>query len=694
VANVRDAVQWMGYTYLQVRMRKNPFIYGIPGDVLADDPTLSHRRGELATAAAQKLANARMIAFDRNSGGFTITDLGRIAAKYYIRHASIEIFNQEFKPKMSEADVLVMLSKSTEFDQVQSRETEITELVSFKDLIPCDVPGLQRSRESIMALKYNGKLDDGSAEKITITTQDKVNILLQGYISRLPLEDFALISDSAYVAQNAGRIVRALLEIAVSRKWATVSAVLMGLSKAVEKRLWPFDQPLKQFDLKRDALHGIERWADDWAPAELTEKSAQEIGELIHLNAHHGTAILNAARQFPTARITHELKPLGVDVLRIAVRVERAFVWNARLHGPIEPFWLWVEDHKGETIFQIWHLAFRQATDVLNVEFVIAIPDGLPPPSVTIRFVSDRWIGAEEEIVVPFDELVMPFPTGSHATLLPLPYLPLSVVRQPRVEEMFAQHIHQFNAIQSQVVWSLLNTKWHSLLCAPTAAGKSTMAYILALMTACRKPNACVLIVAPKKSIAAEITAELKERGQGLGVVVESYTGINVLAPPRKQTIRVVLARELLLAMMRHDPRSPVTGMDLVICEGLESLDAAYELGVSLLKHATQTVPTRFVGLSASLNDPGDLAAWLDADPAGVHSFRPADRDQPLSIHTQTFTIPPSAALFKAMAKPAFDAIESAAGEAAIVFVPSRAQMKPVAQDLITYAALAYETDR
>ena len=28
VANVNDAVQWLGYTYLFVRMRKNPFQYG------------------------------------------------------------------------------------------------------------------------------------------------------------------------------------------------------------------------------------------------------------------------------------------------------------------------------------------------------------------------------------------------------------------------------------------------------------------------------------------------------------------------------------------------------------------------------------------------------------------------------------------------------------------------------------------
>jgi replicative superfamily II helicase len=55
-----------------------------------------------------------MITFDQASGAFTITDLGRIAAKYYIRHSSIEIFNKEFKPKMTEADVLAMLSMSTE----------------------------------------------------------------------------------------------------------------------------------------------------------------------------------------------------------------------------------------------------------------------------------------------------------------------------------------------------------------------------------------------------------------------------------------------------------------------------------------------------------------------------------------------------------------------------------------------------
>lgn len=83
-------------------------------DEIAQDPGAAVKRNLYVTQAATRLAEARMIVFDKERGDFTITDLGRIAAKYYIRHASIEIFNKEFRPKMTEADVLAMLSMSTE----------------------------------------------------------------------------------------------------------------------------------------------------------------------------------------------------------------------------------------------------------------------------------------------------------------------------------------------------------------------------------------------------------------------------------------------------------------------------------------------------------------------------------------------------------------------------------------------------
>lgn len=140
--------------------------------------------------------------------------------------------------------------------------------------------------------------------------------------------------------------------------------------------------------------------------------------------------------------------------------------------------------------------------------------------------------------------------------------------------------------------------------------------------------------------------------------------------------------------------KTSLAGLRLVVCDNLELLDASYELGVSALMHATQQIPTRYIGLSNSLNDPADMAAWLNVDPLALHSFRPIDRDQSLSISTHGFTIPQSGALFKAMAKPAHMAIRSAPGEPAIVFVPSRGQCRAIGLDLITQAALEMETAR
>ena len=72
------------------------------------------KRNELVRIASKRLAENKMILYDEATGILQNTDLGRVAAKYYIRASSIETFNKEFRPRMTEADVLVMLSLSTE----------------------------------------------------------------------------------------------------------------------------------------------------------------------------------------------------------------------------------------------------------------------------------------------------------------------------------------------------------------------------------------------------------------------------------------------------------------------------------------------------------------------------------------------------------------------------------------------------
>lgn len=127
-------------------------------DDVAEDPGLGVKRNQLVTSAVRRLVDARMVNWNGLTGTLKVTDTGSIAAKYYIRVASIEVFNERFRPKMSEADVLTMLSYSTEvrwfylspsvrllkllcaqFNQIQLRESEAKELEALEKIVPCQV---------------------------------------------------------------------------------------------------------------------------------------------------------------------------------------------------------------------------------------------------------------------------------------------------------------------------------------------------------------------------------------------------------------------------------------------------------------------------------------------------------------------------------------------------------------------------
>ena len=104
---------WYVYTRLTRHAHTHARV-GLNWEQAADDPQLGGKRRQLVEEAATRLSEAGMIAFDRQTNQLTITDLGRIAAKYYVRYASIVIFRQQFRPKMTEADVLGLLCMSTE----------------------------------------------------------------------------------------------------------------------------------------------------------------------------------------------------------------------------------------------------------------------------------------------------------------------------------------------------------------------------------------------------------------------------------------------------------------------------------------------------------------------------------------------------------------------------------------------------
>jgi antiviral helicase SLH1 len=121
VTTIDEAVQWLGYTYLYIRMRREPHIYGIDRKSLADDPFLGQKRRDLVTVAAKKLHDLQMIVFDPRTGNLMSKDLGRIASNFYIYHTSVEIINRLMTPSMEIKQVLHMLSECSEFSNIKSR---------------------------------------------------------------------------------------------------------------------------------------------------------------------------------------------------------------------------------------------------------------------------------------------------------------------------------------------------------------------------------------------------------------------------------------------------------------------------------------------------------------------------------------------------------------------------------------------
>ncbi|KAA0033568.1 DExH-box ATP-dependent RNA helicase DExH12-like [Cucumis melo var. makuwa] len=223
VQNAREACNWLGYTYLYVRMLRNPTLYGLAADAPTRDITLEERRADLIHSAATILDKNNLVKYDRKSGYFQVTDLGRIASYYYITHGTISTYNEHLKPMMGDIELCRLFSLSEEFKYVTVRQDEKMELAKLLERVPIPI------KES---------LEEPSA---------KINVLLQAYISQLKLEGLSLTSDMVFITQSAGRLMRAIFEIVLKRGWAQLAEKALNLCKMVSKRMWSVQTPLRQF---------------------------------------------------------------------------------------------------------------------------------------------------------------------------------------------------------------------------------------------------------------------------------------------------------------------------------------------------------------------------------------------------------------------------------------------------------------
>ncbi|KAM3165145.1 Antiviral helicase SLH1 [Lachancea thermotolerans] len=667
VTNVEEGIQWLGYTYLYVRMRKNPFSYGINWDEIRDDPQLYERRRNMIISAARRLHTLQMIVFDEVSLHFIPKDLGRISSDFYLLNESVEIFNQLCNPSATEADVLSMISMSSEFDNMKFREEEATELSRLMDnAAQCQIGGEVES------------------------AQGKTNILLQSYISRTRIFDSALSSDSNYVAQNSIRICRALFLVGVNRRWGNFAKVMLDVCKSIEKRLWAFDHPLCQFELPEPVIRQLR----DKNPSmeSLLDLESEELGDLVH-NRKVGHKLYSILSRFPRLEISADIFPITTNVMRIHVALTPAFIWDMRIHGNAQFFWLFVEESDKSQILHVEKLILnkRQMSNPHEMDFMIPLSDPLPP-QVVVKVVSDIWIGSESTQVISFQHLIRPHNETLQTKLQRLRPLPTSAMKNPLLEQIYP--FRYFNPMQTMIFHTLYNTNESVFVGSPTGSGKTVVAELAMWHAFKEYPGSKIVYIAPMKALVRERVTDWRKRVTPVtGDKVIELTG-DSLPDPRdvKDATIIITTPEKFDGISRNwQTRKFVQEVSLIIMDEIHLLASdrgpILEMIVSRMNYvASQTKrPVRLLGMSTAVSNAYDMGGWLGVKDNGLYNFSSSVRPVPLKMYIDGF--PDNLAfcpLMKTMNKPAFMAIKQhSPDKPVLIFVASRRQTRLTALDLI-----------
>lgn len=680
IRNRDEAVQWLGYTYYYVRLLKSPALYYVSADYQEDDPSLVQKRADIIHSAAALLEKCNLVKYERASGRFQSTELGRIASHYYVTYNSMSVYNQHLRSTMSQLELFRVFALSNEFKLIPVRQEEKLELGKLLERVPIPV------KESV---------EEPAA---------KINVLLQAYISQLKLEGFALVADMVFVQQSAGRILRAIYEICLKRGWAAPTRAALDMCKMVEKRMWSSMTPLRQFKgVPPEIIRKAEGKQFPWY--RYFDLNPPEIGELLGI-PNAGRLVHRLVHNFPKLQLQAQVQPITRTLLRIDLSIIPDFRWDEKIHGTAETFVIMVEDVDGEIILFSDSFVLRQryAEDEHNVTITVPMFEPVPP-NYYINVIADRWLHAETRLPISFKHLILPEKFPQPTALLELQPLPLSALHNKEFEAIYSSSLRTFNKIQTQVFQALYTSDENVFIGAPTGSGKTICAEfaLLRLWSKAEQPRA--VCIEPFPEMVEQRVAEWKKKFGQLqgGKEIVALTGETSadLRLLEKGDVIVCTPSQWDVLSRRWRQRKNVQNIGLLIADEVQQVGGevgpTYEVIISRTRYvsAQTEVKTRIIACGVSLANARDLGEWIGASSHTVFNFPPSARPLDMDIHIQSFSIPHFPSLMIAMSKPAYLAIaEYSPTKPVIIFVPGRQQCRLTAEDLLVHCGADDDEDR
>ncbi|GBE61423.1 DEAD-box helicase [Babesia ovata] len=695
-----DAVMWLRYTFLYVRMRKNALVYGLKSN--KEEEVLLHMH-KMVREAAANLDKSKLIRYHASSGEFASTDLGRIASKYYVDFETIYNFAISLNPKLHASSVsyedsfvnnveisytpkqtfindeyiLERLCECKEFETLIYRNDELEELT---DLMAASVYKPRRGLNHI-------------------TT--KISLLIDAHISRRTLRTSSLMSDMNYVIQNTGRLLLAYFDVSTSEivSGPPVGDVIYRWFLMFERQIWdlkckqssliyhfcdPYHASYDKTKIQSSRLPTLSKLT----ASRLAKYDLETLLNLTHAeladsvkSKHEASAVQSYIRFVPYPQVNFTCQPITPRIAKVKVTVALKNCWSARWNGSSESFHIWIcSDTRiiNKTSITLTANNYKDSVEMF-------VPFKGEDIYMTIKTFSCRWLGIIVEH--PFVTRRLQVADDGYTKLLDLLPLPTSAL----TNYSFLYQYKYFNPLQTQIFPHCYFSDDNLLVGAPTGSGKTVIAELSMFRLWQTQPRQKVVYIAPLKALAYERLKDWTIKFGKFKRVVEVTGDSHATASEIANSQIIITTPEKWDGISRHwKNRKYVRTIGLLVIDEVhllgESRGAVLEAIVTRLSFISKfsATTTRLVCLSTALANTNQIADWLGVKTTKVFNFSPAVRPVACKLYINGFPIKAYCPRMNSMNKPAFSTITRHDLEAPVlVFVSSRRQTRTTAQDFL-----------
>ena len=201
-----------------------------------------------------------------------------------------------------------------------------------------------------------------------------------------------------------------------------------------------------------------------------------------------------------------------------------------------------------------------------------------------------------------------------------------------------ANNFSSFNPVQGLAIKKGLLKGKNLLVCAPTASGKTLIAELAFINNFLMRRGKALYIV-PLKALANEKYKEFLSKYKDLGIKIGISTGdFDSLSQHLANKDLVILTSEKLDSLIRHKA-SWIKEASLLIIDEIHLINdlsrgATLEMVITLMNLLSKNL--QFLGLSATIGNPEELASWLNAELI-LSDFRPIELRKGVFFYDRIF---------------------------------------------------------